>query len=312
MGMNIDKGDKILSIISSGLNIILVVGTIIFKPEWINYALFIAVILIALTIIFLSIKIAIQSKKIKIQNDKILDLENNRCFINQELAKKEERISQLEQLMNVPFFQKWNLLYTFMWRNAIPFLKNPVYLDKIHVIRKLVGTGRIKDNIVSYKFSGESAGEIKSFLFCIAGAGNIPLKKIQFHVKDLTTNLDLEYSALKKTQDSNIKFIEIYFRDLLHTGNRFEIEISWKWPKTAFVESDYFSLPNIYSIKTKHIVIDLFPTEDMNLESVETYKFGLNDIEPKKIDHLYKNKDGFYRSIIDNPDKNADYITYYE
>jgi len=50
----------------------------------------------------------------------------------------------------------------------------------------------------------------------------------------------------------------------------------------------------------------------MKLSSVETYKFGLYDSEPQQIDHIYLNKDGFYRSIIADPEKDADYITYYE
>ena len=91
----------------------------------------------------------------------------------------------------------------------------------------------------------------------------------------------------------------------------FKIELSWQWPKTAVAKSDYFSIPNIYSITTNRIILDLFPTPDMNLSSVETYKFGLSDIDPVLIELVYKNGDGFYRSVIDNPEKDADYITYY-
>ena len=128
---------------------------------------------------------------------------------------------------------------------------------------------------------------------------------------DLLLNQELEYSVLRYTQDLNIKYLEIFFRKQMSPKDGFKIELSWQWPKTAVAKSDYFSIPNIYSITTNRIILDLFPTPDMNLSSVETYKFGLSDIDPVLIEHVYKNGDGFYRSVIDNPEKDADYITYY-
>lgn len=312
MGIKLNLGEKILSMVNSGLGILVVLLTNFFKPEWFNYALIFAIILIAVTIIGLAIKIAIQSKKIHNQEEKIQNLENNQRLIEQNLSQKEERIALLERLMNVPFFKKWNLLYTFMWRSAISFLNNPVILFEIHVTRRLVGAGKYKDNKVTYTFSGEIIEKTKSFSFCIAGAGNIVLDKIHFNVIDLTHNQKLEYGILKNSQDSDIKYVEIYFREPKVVGDIFNIELKWEWPKTAFSKSDYFSIPNIYSVSTKRIVLDLYPAVDMRLSTVETYKFGLNDAEPMKIEYLYKNEEGLYRSIIDNPEKNADYITYYE
>lgn len=311
MGIKLSQGDKILSMVNSGLGILVIIVTHIFKPDFFHYAVIVAVVLIALTIIILVIKIAIQSKRIHIQEDKIQKLEDNQRLIKQDLTKKEERIALLEQLLAVPFFKKWHLFYTFIWRNAISFMNNPVNLYEIHVIRKLIGNGRIKDNNVTYIFSGEADENLRSFRFCIAGAGNVPLEKIQFHVKDLTLNEELDYSVLKNTQDANIKYIEVYFRRPMSIGDCFKIEFHWQWPKTAYIKSDYFSIPNIYSRATKRIVLDLYPTTDMKLSLVETYKFGLDDAEPLQIEHLYGNPDGLYRSIIDSPEMNADYITYY-
>ena len=312
MVMKLSLGDKILSMVNSGLSIFAILFTNFFIPDLFNYAIIFAIVLIALTIILLAIKIATQSRKIHRQEEKIQTLEENQRIIEQDLAKKDERIALLERLMNVPFFKKWNLLYTFMWRNAISLLNNPINLYEIHVTRRLVGNGKLKDNIVSYIFSGECAEKTKSFKFCIAGAGNVPLEKIQFHVKETTQNQDLEYTILKNSHDSNIKYVEIYFKESLLSGETFNIELNWQWPKTAFIKSDYFSIPNIYSKNTKRIILDLYPTTDMKLSSVETYKFGLYDSEPQQIDHIYLNKDGFYRSIIADPEKDADYITYYE
>jgi len=312
MVMKLSLGDKILSMVNSGLSIFAILFTNFFIPDLFNYAIIFAIVLIALTIILLAIKIATQSRKIHRQEEKIQTLEENQRIIEQDLAKKDERIALLERLMNVPFFKKWNLLYTFMWRNAISLLNNPINLYEIHVTRRLVGNGKLKDNIVSYIFSGECTEKTKSFKFCIAGAGNVPLEKIQFHVKETTQNQDLEYTILKNSHDSNIKYVEIYFKESLLSGETFNIELNWQWPKTAFIKSDYFSIPNIYSKNTKRIILDLYPTTDMKLSSVETYKFGLYDSEPQQIDHIYLNKDGFYRSIIADPEKDADYITYYE
>lgn len=310
--MKLSLGDKILSMVNSGLSIFVILFTNFFIPDLFNYAIIFAIVLVALTIILLAIKITIQSKKIHRQEEKIQTLEENQRIIEQDLAKKNERIALLERLMNVPFFKKWNLLYTFMWRNAISFLNNPINLYEIHVTRRLVGNGKLKDNIVSYIFSGECVEKTKSFKFCIAGAGNVPLEKIQFHVRETTQNQELEYTILKNSHDSNIKYVEVYFRESLLSGETFNIELNWQWPKTAFIKSDYFSIPNIYSKNTKRIILDLYPTTDMKLSSVETYKFGLYDSEPQQIDHIYINKDGFYRSIIADPEKDADYITYYE
>lgn len=312
MSIKLNQGEKILSMTNSGLSIIAILLTNSFWPEMLHYAIIFAIALIAITIVVLAIKIASQSSKIHIQEGQIQSLEDSKRLIEQDLALKEEQIALLEKLMNVPFFKKWNLLYTFMWRNAISFLSNSVNLFEVHVTRKLQGTGRLKDNNVSYCFSGEVITRTKAFRFCLAGLGNVPLEKIQFFVKDLTLDQKLEYSVLKNSQDSDIKYVEIYFRDQKNEGDVFNLEFCWKWPKTAYINSGYFSIPNIYSISTKRIIIDLYPTEDMKLSTVETYKFGINDAEPEKIEHIYMNKEGFYRSIIDNPEKNADYITYYE
>lgn len=310
--VKLTHGDKILSIVNSGLSIITLFLTNFFKPEYFNYALIFSIVLISLTIIALFTKIFIQSRRIQNQAEKIEILENNQQIITQDLKNKEERISQLEQLLNVPFFQKWNLLYTFMWRNAISFLNNPVNLFEVHVIRKLEGKGRLKDNNVSYSFLGECVESIKSFRFCLAGMDNIELERIQFKVTDITLNKTLDYSILKNSKDSNIKYVEIFFREQKNQRDIFKIKIEWRWPKTAFSKTDYFSIPNIYSLMTKRIILDLYPTNDMNLSLVDIYKFGFRDEQPKKIEHLYINEEGFYRSIIDNPEKDSDYITYYE
>jgi len=312
MSIKLSVGDKILSMINSGLSILVIVTSHVFIPELFNYAIIFAIVLIALTIIGLAIKIAAQTKKINSQTEEIAKLQNDQKSIQEELAQKDEHIALLEQLSNVPIFEKWNLIYTFMWRKAISFLHNPVYLYEVHVTRKLKGPGKLKDNLVTYMFYGECEDKVKSFKFCIAGLGNEPIDTIQFKVLDLSLNQELEYGILRNSSDSDIKYIEIFFKDPKEKGDVFKLELKWRWPKTAYINSDYFSIPNIYSNKTKRIILDLYPTDDMKLSSVDTYKIAIEDTKPIKIDHIYRNKEGYYHSIIDNPVANADYITYYE
>lgn len=312
MRLRITTGDKILSMINSGLSICVILFTKIFNPENINNAFIIAFVLIAITICYLAIKVATQSVKIHNQEKAILNLEEERRAIEDELAEKENRIKLLEQSMGVPFFKKWHLFYSFIWRNAISFLHNPVYLFEIHVVRRLSGKGKCKDNNVSYQFSGKSVEELRSFKFCLAGAGNIPLEQIHFSVKDMILNTALDFDTINNTQDSNVKYVEAFFRRPLGVGEVFRIEFNWQWPKTAYINAGYFSIPNIYSDYTERIILDFYPTEDMTLKKVETYKYGLNDKGPKEIEHIYADDNGQYHSVIEKPEKDSDFITYYE
>ena len=306
------KADKILSIANSLLGILVVLFTHLFKSEWFNYSVILAIAIVAITIIILALRVRKQSLKIDNQAGQLQELRDQQEAIKKDLELKEERIALLEKLMNVPFFKKWNLIYTFMWRNAISLLSNPVVFYEIHVSRRLHGTGKIKDNHVTYAFLGECLDSINSFHFCVAGLGNIPLEKIGFKVMDMTTNTPLGFAMLKNSKDSDIKYVEVYFRKELQKKDIFNLEFSWQWPKTAYNKSGYFSIPNIYSESTKRLILDLYPTQDMSLSTVETYKFGIDDMEPSKINHLYMNDAGYYHAVIDNPEKDADYITYYE
>ena len=308
----LNKWEKILSIAGSLFVILSSASTFVFKPEWFEPSVIIAIAFLSIVCCYLVIRLFIQARKIKHQSSQINELSKQREAIRAELDNKEARIALLEKLMNVPFFKKWNLIYTFMWRNSLSILSNPVNLFEIHVSRRLKGTGQLKDNNLSYIFSGECLERMSSFRFCIAGLGSIPLKKINFKVIDHTWDNSLEFGVAKNSEDSDIKFAEIYFRNELQKGDVFKIELTWQWPKTAYCKSDYFSLANIYSISTKRLVLDLYPTEDMKLSTVETYKFGISDKEPVRVNHIYMNDAGYYHTIIDNPEKDADYITYYE
>lgn len=74
MEIKLSLGEKILSMVNSGLGILVVVLTNLFKPELFSYALIFAIILIGLTIIGLAVKIASQSKKLHAQEEMIQNL----------------------------------------------------------------------------------------------------------------------------------------------------------------------------------------------------------------------------------------------
>ena len=309
MEFKLNKWEKILSIIASALIIISTILSFVI-PKY-SRILIIGIIIFGSLFLLLLIVVIIQSREINIQSRQITELKDKNRNIKTTLQSKNQRIVQLEQLINVPFFKKWHLLYTFMWRNAMPFLSNDIDMYEVSVIRKLTGKGRIKDNHISYVFYGECISNTKTFHFCVAGANNVALNRISFKARDVSSSTELEYKIINNTHDSIFKFIEIYFKREMTAGEMIRLEISWDWPKTAFGRTDYFSFPNIFSRCTKRIVLELFPTDDMHLSSVEIYKFGLSDKEPTLIEHTY-NDNGCYRTIIDHPEQNADYITYYE
>lgn len=200
-----------------------------------------------------------------------------------------------------------------MWRKAIKEIKNEVILNEIYIKRELFGPGKLKNNKILYRFKGECIGTMNKFTFCFAGLDSVSLNSLNLEVKDIRNNINLDFCEIKKKNYSeNIKFIEIYFYNNKAKGDLFDIDITWIWPKTAYIKSDYFSVPNIYSITTKKIILELILSQDMNVKHVEIYKFGLDDCEPEKISHVYKKCDKQYLIEIENPELNADYITYYE
>lgn len=303
---DLKRTDKVASIfgtiISAGCAVI---GTFV-KPELFSWFIIVAVAIFAGTITFLIIKLRRHSKKIQ-------DLEIRSSEQETKIQEHERKIAFLERLAKIPYFQnKWHLYYTFIWRNSIDLLHNNISLSTIHIKRALSGKGKLKDNNVTYTFTGKALGTLNTFSFCLAGLSNVPLNSINLAVKELRNNESLDYKLMPNTIDNDIKLIEIYFKTRKDTGDLFSLEISWKWPKTAYTDSDYFSFPNIYSNITDKITIELIPAPDMAIKYVETYKFAMDDSEPTLIDHIYDNGNGVYISEIINPVQNADYITYYE
>ena len=303
---DLKRTDKIASIFGTLTSAICaIIGTFV-KPDYFSWYIIIAIAIFAGILTFLILKLRRHSNKIK-------DLEVRTTEQESKIQEHERKITFMQRLAKIPFFQnKWHLYYTFIWRDSIEHLHNNVHLSSISIKRVLSGKGKLKDNNAIYTFNGKALGPIDKFSFCIAGLSNVPISNINLNVTELRNSEVLDYKLMPGTFDNDIKLIEIYFRGTKDAGDLFSLEISWKWPKTAYVDSDYFSFPNMYSNQTDKLTIEFVPTSDMKIKFVETYKFAMEDSEPTKIDHVYINSSGSFISEIINPQNNTDYITYYE
>ena len=306
MEIKLNNTDKTLSILNSVVGIGSSTYAYIWKPEYFNIVAIIAISIIALTI--LRIIYAIYRQKHDIN---VLTLRLNSQ--DEKIKNQDEHIALLEKLMNVPFFKKWNLIYTFLWRSSKNHLKNNVSILETYISRSLSGNGKIKDNNLIYKFTGEFLDRSSVFKICIGGADHdLTLENIQFTAIDIRRGEVLLAQIDQNRRDNIVKDIIIFLKEEKKKGDLFEFEFRWKWPKTAFIKSDYFSFPNIYSTVNNKIILDLKPTNDMNLKKVEIWKFGINDDTPELISRVYPSCDNLYHYVIDNPEEDADYITYYE
>jgi len=305
MKIQLSNTDKVLSIVSSTVNIGGSIFAYFFKPEYFNIALIISITIITITLIIVLFRAYKYNRDFQYLS-KTIDTQSK------ELEKQKERILLLEKLMNVPFFKKWNLIYTFLWRSNENRLRNNIRLSEVVITRTLSGNGRIKDNNIIYRFKGEFLGLSKVFKISIGGSdNNVSLKDISFSATDLRNKESLHAQIEYGGRDDIVKEVVVFFKENMNRGDFFELELQWKWPKTAFAKTDYFSYPNIYSLETKKILMNFHPTSDMNITKVEIWKFGLDDNEPQFIDYIYPLNNG-YHFIIENPENTADYILYYE
>ena len=306
MKIKLNTTDKTLSILNSIIGIGSSTFAYIWRPEYFQIVLIIAISLIVLTILRLIYSIYKHTHDIN-------ELTQRINIQDEKIKKQDEHIVLLEKLMNVPFFKKWNLIYTFLWRSSKNHLKNNVAILETYISRTLSGTGKIKDNNIIYIFTGEFLEDSRVFKICIAGADhNLSLENIDFTVIDVRHNEVLFAQIEQNRRDNIVKDIIVYFKNEYKKGDLFEFEFKWKWPKTAFVKSDYFSFPNIYSIENKKIIMDFIPTGDMKLKNVELWKFGIDDSAPKLISPIYPTQDGIYHYTVEKPEKDSDYIIYYE
>lgn len=267
-------------------------------------SIIVTMVIMVATIIYLIIKVRHQKKS-------ITDLTAKDELKTEQIAKLQEENRQLSML-NVVIWGKKCLYYTCVWRKNISRLKNQVHLSEIHITRRVIGEGEElwRDNQVTYIFEGKSLCSLQEFAFSIAGREEVSIEKINLKILDLMDNTELHF-MLFDTDDDNIKFIKIYFRETKQQGDHFKIQVSWRWPKTVHLQYGYFSISNIYSISTDKLVLEFIPLAEMDIK-VDIFKYGLNDTEPQPINHVYPDKDKNYITTIEKPEMDADYITYYE
>ena len=306
-GNKLGVTDKVFSIMANVITIIVTTVAYITSSPYLNLIIIIAIMIMVVTLIYLIVKTSRQKKL-------IADLTTKDEVTKEQIAELQERTEQIpimERLMNIPRFKKQRLYYTNIWRNSIPQLKNQVNLSQIHVIRRVVGegSGLWRDNNATYIFEGRCLCDSDKFTFSIAGREEVSVSDINLKITDLEGR-NMEY-RLFDSDDDNIKFLEIYFRTKKYQGDHFKIQITWVWPATVHVNHGYFSIPNIYSVSTSKLILEFIPSDEMNV-NVDTYKYGLNDTEPQHVVHVYADDEKKFVSIIENPEMDADYITYYE
>lgn len=321
-GTKLSITDGVLTLVNSIFSVGTVIWTYVRHSHFFYLSIVVAIMIIVATIIYLIIKIRRQKKRIIdltikdcINSGQIADLTVKDELKTEQIAKLQEetrQISMLGRLINIPRFKKQRLYYTNIWRNSMLKLKNQVHLSEIHIIRKVVGEGEglWRDNQATYIFEGKSLCALQEFKFSIAGREEVSITDINLKIIDLIDNTELHF-MLFDSDDDNIKFLKIYFREKKQQGDHFKIQISWRWPKTVHLQYGYFSVPNIYSISTEKLVLEFIPLAEMDI-NVDIYKYGFNDTEPQHIKHVYPDKDKNYIITIENPEMNADYITDYE
>lgn len=320
-GNKLGVTDKVFSIMANVITIIASTIAYITSSPYLNLIIIMAIMIMVVTLIYLIVKTSRQKKLIAdlttrddIKSKQIADLTAKDEITKEQISELQERTEQIpmmERLMNIPRFKKQRLYYTNIWRNSISQLKNQVNLSQIRVIRRVVGegSGLWRDNNATYIFEGRCLCDLDKFTFSIAGREEVSISDINLKIIDLEgKNMDYR---LFDSDDDNIKFLEIYFRKTKYQGDHFKIQITWIWPETVHLEYGYFSIPNIYSVSTSKLILEFIPSDEMNV-NVDTYKYGLNDTEPQHVAHVYADDDKKFISIIENPEMNADYITYYE
>ena len=232
------------------------------------------------------------------------------------VVKLKKEMSTINQCQAVPYFKSWYLMYTLLWRKHRNLLHNNVIFDEIHIKRYLHGGDeKHKDNTATYRFKGKYKGNASCFLFCIGGldGNDITLEKVNFHAYDKRTDQELPVSLDDNIPDGMTKFVRVSYIGEKLQGDYFDLELSWTWPKTMYANADYFVFPNCYGNQTKKLTLEFSRSEDMNLKFVGTYKLGLKDENPVFIKQLNGvDSDMTYIHEIDNPEQDADYITYYD
>lgn len=281
--------DTILSIIFSLISIGTAGWSRICMPSWHFLFMILAIVVSVGTIIFLIVRV----------------------------VKLKKEMATINQCQSVPYFKSWYLMYTLLWRKHRNLLHNNIDFDEIYIKRNLHGGDeKHKDNTAIYRFKGRCKSDANYFFFCIGGldGNDITLEKINFQAYDKRTNEALPVCLDDNIPDGMTKFVRVsYNGNGKLQGDICDLELSWTWPKTMYANADYFVFPNCYGNQTKKLTLEFSRTEDMNLKFVGTYKLGLKDKNPVFIKQLNSaDSDMTYIHEIDNPEQDADYITYYE
>nr|WP_321484986.1 hypothetical protein [uncultured Draconibacterium sp.] len=286
----VTKGIYILGIIGS----IASIAAIISEPKFQKPTIIVGLLLVIGTIVYLTTNYLYRRRK--------------------EIRDLQVRVGILEKTQRVPFFKKWPLIYSHLWKSGEVTPNNQIDLVNLELKVKIRDGNKFRDALCSYRFVGKHTKESWNIKIVIGGDGIIDYSQLKFSAVDNLRNMTLRARISDKGRNTTVKDIIISFDTLKKENEYFDLTLEWEWPKMLFFSSDYIALPNIFSDRTQNLRIMLQKSNEMNLRVVEAYKYGISDDKPTFLRAVYPsnlNKDLYIFELM-NPEKDADYLLYYE
>lgn len=235
-------------------------------------------------------------------------------FQRNEIMRLKARVKDVELTSKVATFKKWELVFSHLWYsnlNVNP--ENDVDLSLFEVINEFNGKNRIRDSIVTFNFKGRFNSPAQNFKIIFGNAEYTEFEKINFSAYDNITKTILNSRILpdEKGRDTRIKDVIISLKQETRRGDILDISINFIWPNGADIKSDYFCLSNIYSKKTDNIRFILKKPKGKTFSLVEVYKYNIDNETPIYVCDI-EEQNGSYIFESNNPEKDTDYLMYYE
>lgn len=233
---------------------------------------------------------------------------------SKEIKDLQLRVGILEKTQRVPFFKKWPLIYSHLWKSGDVIPDNPIELSNLELKVEIKDGNKLRDAKVSFHFVGKFTNECWNLNIVIGGDEMVNFEHLNFTTTDNLRKRKLKTRIADKGRDSTVKDIIISFDSIKNKDDYFDLYLEWSWPRMMFYKSDYISLPNIFSQKTDYLRLVFEKKDEMDLKIVEAYRYDVADDKPIFLRSVYastENKNLFIFEQV-NPIKNTDYLLYYE
>jgi hypothetical protein len=241
------------------------------------------------------------------------------------ITKLENKVKNLTQINNglqqrtIPSFFIENLALSSLMahielKKRFKFL-NPVDLDLFKIHCKVLGTSIRLDAQVTYNLKGMNLKKefLTGLYLSISGDNLIPFQDLNAvcYNRHLDSSLHTPIKPVLKGKDSIRKDI---FLPFINPGikyhEKFEIELSYKWPGIFNSTNDYWFLDNLdYKGYIKEIVIEL-EFADIDVSAVRAYSLGISSKSPRFIGIVSPDADypSKYVFRLENPKRSTYYI----